>query len=116
MSTSCQTFKTTLNDAIAQLIGAGHEPRIASVPSPQDEHVHVGGPFHTTATPEISPMEFLIPATETFLDLNQSYFEMEVKLQTSTPASLALSPFGKFGLTLIRMTINGEECPGIGTQ
>ena len=39
-----------LNDASPQLIGAGHEPRIASVPSPQDRHVHVGGPVHPTAT------------------------------------------------------------------
>ena len=49
-STSCQTFEMTLNDASPQLIGAGHEPRIASVPSPQDGHVHVGGPVHSTAT------------------------------------------------------------------
>ena len=33
-----------------KLIGAGHEPRITSVPSPQDGHVHVGGPVHSTAT------------------------------------------------------------------
>ena len=49
-STLCQTFETTLNDASPQLIGAGHEPRITSVPSPQDGHVHVGGPVHPTAT------------------------------------------------------------------
>ena len=33
--------------------------------------------------------EFLILATETFINLNRSYFEMEVKLQTRTPANLA---------------------------
>ena len=38
------------NDASPQLIGAGHEPRITSVPSPQDGHVHVGGSVHSTAT------------------------------------------------------------------
>ena len=36
-------------------------------------------------------MKFLIPATETFIDLNRSYFEMEVKLQTSAPADLAFN-------------------------
>jgi len=36
-------------------------------------------------------MEFLIPATETFIDLNRSSFENEVKIQTSTPANLAYS-------------------------
>ena len=33
-------------------------------------------------TTGIYPMEFLIPATETFLDLSRSYFEMEVQLKT----------------------------------
>ena len=32
-------------------------------------------------------MKFLIPATETFLDLNRSYFEMEVQLKTSGNAN-----------------------------
>ena len=49
-STSCQTFETTLNDASPQFVGAGLEPRIASVPSLQDGHVHVGGPVDATAT------------------------------------------------------------------
>ena len=40
-------------------------------------------------TTGINRMEFLIPATETFLDLSRSYFEMEVQLKTSTPANLA---------------------------
>ena len=40
-------------------------------------------------TTGINPMEFLIPATETFIHLNRSYFEIEVKLQTSAPANLA---------------------------
>ena len=51
-SMSCQTFETTLNDASPKQIGGGDEPRIASVPGPQDGHVHVGGQFHTTATPD----------------------------------------------------------------
>ena len=34
-------------------------------------------------------MEFLIPATETFMDLNRSYFEMEVQFKTSAPANTA---------------------------
>ena len=40
-------------------------------------------------TTGINPMEFLVPATETFLDLGRSYFEMEVQLKTSTPANLS---------------------------
>ena len=32
-------------------------------------------------TTGINPMEFLIPATETFIDLGRSYFEMEVQDQ-----------------------------------
>ena len=34
-------------------------------------------------TTGINPMEFLVPATETFIDLNRSYFEMEVQFKTS---------------------------------
>ena len=37
----------------------------------------------------INPMEFLIPATETFLDLSRSYFEMEVQFKTSGNANTA---------------------------
>lgn len=40
-------------------------------------------------TAGINPMGFLIPASETFIDLNRSYVEMEVKIQISTPAILA---------------------------
>ena len=40
-------------------------------------------------TTGINPMEFLIPATETFLDLSRSYFEMEVQLKTSGNANTA---------------------------
>ena len=51
-------------------------------------------------------MEFLIPATETFIDLNRSYFEVEVKLQTSTPANLAyntnLFPVTNLAHTMIK--------------
>ncbi|XP_067045449.1 uncharacterized protein F54H12.2-like [Acropora muricata] len=57
-------------------------------------------------TKGINPMEFLIPATETFIDLNGSYFEMEVKLQTSTPANLAyntvLYPVTNFAHSMIK--------------
>ena len=35
-----------VEDASSQPVCAGHEPRIASVPSPQDGHVHVGGAVH----------------------------------------------------------------------
>ncbi|XP_015754510.1 PREDICTED: uncharacterized protein F54H12.2-like [Acropora digitifera] len=40
-------------------------------------------------TTGINPIEFLVPATETFIDLNRSYFEMEVQFKTSTPANTA---------------------------
>ena len=40
-------------------------------------------------TTGINPMEFLIPATETFLDLSRSYFEMEVQVKTSGNANTA---------------------------
>lgn len=40
-------------------------------------------------TAGINPMGFLIPASETFINLNRGYFEMEVKIQISTPAILA---------------------------
>ena len=40
-------------------------------------------------TTGINPMEFLIPATETFIDLNRSYFEMEFQLKTSANANTA---------------------------
>ncbi|XP_044166768.1 uncharacterized protein F54H12.2-like [Acropora millepora] len=40
-------------------------------------------------TTGINPMEFLIPATETFIDLNRSYFEMEIQFKTSAPANTA---------------------------
>ena len=40
-------------------------------------------------TTGINLMEFLVPATETFIDLNRSYFEMEVQFKTSTPANTA---------------------------
>ncbi|XP_044168386.1 uncharacterized protein F54H12.2-like [Acropora millepora] len=40
-------------------------------------------------TTGINPMEFLIPATETLLDLSRSYFEMEVQLKTSGNANTA---------------------------
>ena len=40
-------------------------------------------------TTGINPMEFLIPATETFLDLSRSYFEMEVQFKTSGNANTA---------------------------
>ena len=38
-------------------------------------------------TTGINPMEFLIPVTETFSDLNRSYFEMEVQLKSSGNAN-----------------------------
>ena len=34
-------------------------------------------------TTGINPMEFLIPATDAFLDLNRSYFEMELRLKNT---------------------------------
>ncbi|XP_044176678.1 uncharacterized protein F54H12.2-like [Acropora millepora] len=40
-------------------------------------------------TTGINPVEFLIPATETFLDLGRSYFEMEVQIKTSGNANTA---------------------------
>ena len=40
----------------------------------------------TTGT---NPVEFLVPATETFLDLGRSYFEMEVQMKTSGNANTA---------------------------
>ena len=40
-------------------------------------------------TTGINPVEFLIPATETFLDLGRSYFEMEVQIKTSANANTA---------------------------
>ena len=40
-------------------------------------------------TTGINPMEFLVPATETFIDLNRSYFEMEVQFKTSGNANTA---------------------------
>ena len=40
-------------------------------------------------TTGINPMEFLIPATKTFLDLSRSYFEMKVQLKTSGNANLS---------------------------
>ena len=40
-------------------------------------------------TTGIYPMVFLVPATETFIDLGRSHFEMEVKLKTSAPANLS---------------------------
>ena len=57
-------------------------------------------------TTGINPMEFLIPATDAFLDLTRTYFEMEVKLQTSTPANLVhntvLYPVTNLAHTLIK--------------
>ena len=40
-------------------------------------------------TTGINPMEFLIPATETFIDMSRSYFEMEVQFKTSGNANTA---------------------------
>ena len=40
-------------------------------------------------TTGINPMEFLIPATDAFLDLNRSYFEMELRLK-DTGGNLAV--------------------------
>ena len=57
-------------------------------------------------TTGINPMEFLIPATDAFLDLNRSYFEMEVRLKTSANANLAhntvLYPVTNLAHTLIK--------------
>ena len=38
-------------------------------------------------TTGINPMEFLVPAIETFLDLSRSYFEMEVQFKISGNAN-----------------------------
>ena len=57
-------------------------------------------------TTGINPMEFLIPATETFIDLNRSYFEMEVKLPTSTPADPVTS-FAHSMIKQLSVYVNG---------
>ena len=57
-------------------------------------------------TTGINPMEFLIRTTDAFLDLNRSYFEMEVRLKTSANANLAhntvLYPVTNLAHTLIK--------------
>ena len=42
-------------------------------------------------TTGINPMEFLVPATETFIDLNRSYFEMEAQFKTSGNANTGVA-------------------------
>ena len=37
----------------------------------------------------LTPLEFLIPATDTFIDLNQSYFTMTLRLKKSDGSNIA---------------------------
>ena len=57
-------------------------------------------------TTGINPTEFLVPATDAFLDLNRSYFELELRLKTSANANLAhntvLYPVTNLAHTLIK--------------
>ena len=66
------------------------------------------------ATTGINPMEFLIPATETFLDL--SYSEMEVQLKTSTPANLAYNTVLYPVTNLAHSMINGTPDGSLSLQ
>ena len=57
-------------------------------------------------TTGINPMEFLVPATETFIDLIRSYFETEAQLKTSGNANLSnttnLFPVTNIAHTMIK--------------
>ena len=68
------------------------------------------------ATTGINPMEFLIPATETFLDLSGSHFEMEVQLKTSTPANLAYNTVLYPVTNLAHSMINGTPDGSLSLQ
>ena len=54
----------------------------------------------------LTPLEFLIPATDTFIDLNQSYFSMTVRLKKSDGSNIAdgenIFPTINFPHTLIK--------------
>ena len=56
-------------------------------------------------TTGINPMEFLIPATDAFLDLNRSYFELELRLKDTggnLAASDTLYPVTNLAHTIIK--------------
>ena len=58
-------------------------PELQVFQVPKTDTSMLGVPFTQLrpVTTGINPMEFLIPATKTFLDLSRSYFEMEVQDQ-----------------------------------
>ena len=107
---SCQTFETTttLKMQAHNLSSRVMSPDLQVFQVPKTDTSMLGVRFTQLrpVTTGINPMEFLIPATETLIDLNRSYFEMEVKLQTSTPANLAyntvLYPVTNLAHTMIK--------------